>query len=99
MTYELALSYLASLNVSRIKPGLERIREALAALRMPHESFPHVLIGGTNGKGSVATFMRAGLTAAGYRTGLFTSPHLQDFRERIMVDDRTRSSPVSFPRA
>ncbi len=85
MTYELALSYLASLNESRIKPGLERIREALSALGSPHLKFPHVLVGGTNGKGSVVSFMGAALSGAGYRTGLFTSPHLHRFEERIVV--------------
>ena len=88
MTYELALSYLASLNESRIKPGLERIRETLAALGSPHLQYPHVLVGGTNGKGSVVSFMGAALSAAGYRAGIFTSPHLQNFEERIVVDSR-----------
>jgi dihydrofolate synthase/folylpolyglutamate synthase len=88
MTYELALSYLASLNESRIKPGLERIREALAALGSPHLNYPHVLVGGTNGKGSVVSFMGAALSAAGYRAGIFTSPHLQNFEERIVVDSQ-----------
>ncbi len=88
MTYELALSYVASLNESRIKPGLERIRETLAALGSPHLQYPHVLVGGTNGKGSVVSFMGAALSAAGYRAGLFTSPHLQNFEERIVVDSR-----------
>ncbi|MCK5351324.1 bifunctional folylpolyglutamate synthase/dihydrofolate synthase, partial [bacterium] len=86
MTYELALSYLASLSESRIKPGLERIREALSALGSPHLKFPHVLVGGTNGKGSVVSFMGAVLSSAGYRAGLFTSPHLHRFEERIVVD-------------
>jgi len=88
MTYELALSYLASLNESRIKPGLERIRETLAALGSPHLQYPHVLVGGTNGKGSVVSFMGAALSAAGYRAGIFTSPHLQNFEERIVVDNQ-----------
>jgi dihydrofolate synthase/folylpolyglutamate synthase len=86
MTYELALSYLASLNESRIKPGLERIRETLSVLGSPHLKFPHVLVGGTNGKGSVVSFMGAALSSAGYRAGLFTSPHLHRFEERIVVD-------------
>ena len=86
MTYELALSYLASLNESRIRPGLGRIREALSALGSPHSKFPHVLVGGTNGKGSVVSFMGAALNCAGYRVGLFTSPHLIKFEERIVVD-------------
>jgi len=86
MTYELALSYLASLNESRIKPGLGRIRGALSALGSPHTNFPHILVGGTNGKGSVVSFMGTALNGAGYRAGLFTSPHLHKFEERIVVD-------------
>lgn len=89
MTYELALSYLASLNESRIKPGLERINEVLAALGSPHLKYPLVLVGGTNGKGSVVSFLGAALSAAGYRTGLFTSPHLHNFEERIVVNGQT----------
>jgi len=88
MTYELALSYLAGLNESRIKPGLGRIRKALTAVGSPHLKFPHVLVGGTNGKGSVVSFMGAVLSDAGYRAGLFTSPHLHKFEERIVVDSR-----------
>jgi len=91
MTYELARSYLASLNESRIKPGLERITEALSALGSPHLKFPHILVGGTNGKGSVVSFMGAALSAAGHRVGLFTSPHLCRFEERIAVGDRAVS--------
>ncbi len=86
MTRELALSYLTSLNESRIKPGLDRIRDALFILGEPHLKYPRVLVGGTNGKGSVATFIAGTLSSAGYRAGLFTSPHLHVFEERIVVD-------------
>lgn len=89
MTYELALSYLASLNESRIKPGIERMEEGLSALGSPHMKFPHLLVGGTNGKGSVVSFMGAALSGAGHRAGLFTSPHLHKFEERIVVDSHT----------
>lgn len=65
------------------KPGLERVRAALKTLGNPHHQFPHVLIGGTNGKGSVAS----GLANDGpVGTGLFLSPHVEDIRERITVD-------------
>lgn len=86
MTYALALSYLASLNESRIKPGLERIREVLPMLGNPHFNYPQVLVGGTNGKGSVVAFMGSVLAGTPLRTGLFTSPHLHRFEERIVVD-------------
>ncbi|MGD8353139.1 MAG: bifunctional folylpolyglutamate synthase/dihydrofolate synthase, partial [Pseudomonadota bacterium] len=88
MTCKSALSYLDSLNESRIKPGLGRICEALNALGSPQSEFPHLLVGGTNGKGSVVSFMGAALQLAGYRPGLFTSPHLTCFTERIAVGDR-----------
>ena len=68
------------------KPGLERTRALLAALGNPEKALKFVHITGSNGKGSTAAMLASVLTAAGYRTGLFTSPHLQDFRERIRVD-------------
>ncbi len=86
MTYEEALSYLDSLNESRIKPGLERIRQALMILDSPQTRYPHLLVGGTNGKGSVAAMTAAALTRCGYRVGRYTSPHLIRFEERIAVD-------------
>jgi dihydrofolate synthase/folylpolyglutamate synthase len=89
MTCEQALAYLAGLNESRIKPGLERIGQALRSLDAPHLKFPHLLIGGTNGKGSVASFLASALGKAGYHTGLYTSPHLQNFEERILVDGKS----------
>jgi len=67
-------------------PGLERIRTLLARLDHPERAFRVVLVGGTNGKGSTARALARILQAAGERVGLFTSPHLQDVRERIEVD-------------
>lgn len=85
MTYQEALDHLNSLGESRIRPGLARITEALSILGEPHKEFPHVLVGGTNGKGSVIAMMGAVLGEAGYRVGRFTSPHLFRFEERINV--------------
>jgi dihydrofolate synthase/folylpolyglutamate synthase len=68
------------------KPGLERIAAFAAALGDPQKRFRSVHVAGTNGKGSVSHMLAAVMQAAGYRTGLFTSPHLVDFRERIRVD-------------
>lgn len=70
----------------RIRPGLAAIRTFLAALGNPQESFRCIHIAGTNGKGSVAISMARILQAAGYRVGLYTSPHLWDFRERIQIN-------------
>lgn len=68
------------------KPGLERSQALDAALGYPSRKFASVHVAGTNGKGSTACTLAAVLTSAGYRTGLYTSPHLVDFRERIRVD-------------
>ncbi len=68
------------------KPGLERVAEFAARLGDPQRKFTAVHVAGTNGKGSVSHMLASVLQAAGYRTGLYTSPHLVDFRERIRVD-------------
>lgn len=69
-----------------IKKDLVNIRLLCAALGNPQERFRSIHIAGTNGKGSTSHGIAAILQAAGYRTGLYTSPHLQDFRERIRVN-------------
>ncbi len=66
-------------------PGLDRVRALLARLGNPQEAYPVALVGGTNGKGSAARALAAILEEAGLRVGLYTSPHLVDFRERIAV--------------
>lgn len=71
-----------------VKWGLERTRSLLVALGEPQRACPSIHIGGTNGKGSVAAMCARVLREAGLRTGLYTSPHLCDFRERIQVDGR-----------
>lgn len=81
-----------------VKWGLERTRSLLAALGEPQLGYPSIHIGGTNGKGSVAAMCAAVLREAGLRTGLYTSPHLCDFRERIQVDGRP-VAPETMTRA
>ncbi len=71
-----------------MKPGLRRITALLAALHNPQGSFATVHVAGTNGKGSTASFLAAMLAAGGHRTGLFTSPHLLSFTERIRINGR-----------
>lgn len=88
MTYFQAIAYLYGLQRYGIKLGLENIRRLLAAVGDPHQRFPSILVGGTNGKGSTAAFLSSILKAAGYRVGLYTSPHLLEFTERIQVDGR-----------
>ena len=70
MTYHRAADYLAGLVEARILPGLERIAQVLEILGQPHRTYPHILIGGTNGKGSTLAFMGSVLLEAGFRTGL-----------------------------
>jgi dihydrofolate synthase/folylpolyglutamate synthase len=88
MTYQDTLAYLSSLNKMGIRFGLDPIRFLLERLHNPQRSYPTVLIAGTNGKGSVAAMTAAILSSGGFKTGLFTSPDLIDFRERIRIDDR-----------
>ena len=73
-------------GTSGYKPGLERITSFCRHLGNPQRNSYTVHVTGTNGKGSVSHMIAAVLQQAGYRTGLFTSPHLKDFRERIRVD-------------
>jgi dihydrofolate synthase / folylpolyglutamate synthase len=72
-----------------LRPGLDVIRELLAALGSPERTYPAVHVTGSKGKGSVAAMAQSVLSASGLRTALFTSPHLESYRERIRVDDRT----------
>ncbi|MCR4556862.1 MAG: bifunctional folylpolyglutamate synthase/dihydrofolate synthase [Saccharofermentans sp.] len=70
-----------------IKPGLERISELMRLLGNPQDSFRSVHIAGTNGKGSVATFISSIMAAGGSKVGVFTSPYLERFSERIRIID------------
>jgi len=79
---------LGRLEASGIRLGLERLGRLLARLGHPERRAPAVLIAGTNGKGSTSALLAAMATAAGYRTGLYTSPHLETVRERLRIDDR-----------
>ena len=71
------------------KPGLDNIRGFCRYLGDPQKNFLTIHVAGTNGKGSVSHMIAAVLMAAGYHTGLYTSPHLHDFRERIRIDGQT----------
>ncbi len=86
MTYPATVQFLYSLQQHGIKLGLETIRALLARVGDPHRRYPVLHIGGTNGKGSTAAMTASMLQAAGHRVGLYTSPHLIDFRERVRVD-------------
>ena len=86
--YSETLAWLYGLEVERMDLKLERTTLALRLCDDPQRHFPSVHIAGTNGKGSTAAILHAILSAAGYRVGLFTSPHLIDFCERIRIGTR-----------
>jgi dihydrofolate synthase/folylpolyglutamate synthase len=89
MTYAEAVARLLALRggeYAGMRPGLERIEALLDALGRPERGYALVQVGGTNGKGSISAMLAAMLRAEGRRVGLYTSPHLVSFRERIRVN-------------
>ena len=87
-SYNTALKYLFELERAGIKYDLSNIRKLLKILGNPHKNFKSVHIAGTNGKGSVSSIINSVLIEKGIRTGLYTSPHILDFRERILVNGK-----------
>ena len=92
MTYAQTIDYLYAsqpafhlVGASAYKPGLDNTYRLMAHLGNPHERLRAVHVAGTNGKGSTSHLIAAALQAQGYKVGLFTSPHLVDFRERIRI--------------
>lgn len=81
-------AWLDQVQAQGVKLGLDRVRSALALLDDPQRSFPSILIGGTNGKGSTVTFASGLLRAAGWTVGATTSPHLIEYRERFRIDGK-----------
>lgn len=88
MSYKDALEEVNGLLRFGIKPGLERIGELLKRLGNPQDKLQFVHVAGTNGKGSVCTMLSCILRQAGYKTGLFTSPYVVDFRERMQINGK-----------
>ncbi len=86
MNYTECLEYIHSFDKFGSKPGFERINKLLAALGNPEKSIKAFHIAGTNGKGSVSIMLQSILTEAGYKTGLYISPYVIEFRERIQID-------------
>jgi dihydrofolate synthase/folylpolyglutamate synthase len=95
--YNLALDYLYSFidyslkhasELAKAEFDLDRMRALMVALGNPEAEYPIIHVTGTKGKGSVSALAASALSAAGYKTGLYTSPHLQDFAERIQVTGR-----------
>lgn len=94
MDYRRSLSWLDELVVFGIKTGTSHTRSIAREMGDPHLGFTSVLIGGTNGKGSTCAYLESFLRQSGFRTGLFTSPHLVDIRERIVVGGKPVSRSV-----
>lgn len=86
MTYEEALSYIHSVNWKGSKLGLERTRELLGKLGNPEKGLKFIHIAGTNGKGSTAAMLSSVLAEAGYKVGLYTSPFINRFNERMQIN-------------
>ncbi len=88
MNYNETLNYIHSLGAFSHEASLVRIREAMDRLGNPQNNFKAIHIAGTNGKGSVCTFVSNVLTEAGYNVGKFVSPYITDFCERIQINNR-----------
>lgn len=86
MNYKSAIAYIHGLERFGSKPGLERIKALTERLGNPQDKLKFVHIAGTNGKGSTAAFIASMLSCAGYRTGLYTSPFIEQFNERIQIN-------------
>ena len=93
MAYEEALDFLVGLTKFGFNFGLQRIEYLLQLLGDPHRKLRVVHVGGTNGKGSTAMMAARVLEAAGYRVGLFTSPHLDSYTERYLINQVPISEP------
>lgn len=87
MNYTEALEFIHSINWMGSKPGLERTTQLLDMLGNPQKELKFIHIGGTNGKGSTASMLSSILTKAGYRTGLYTSPYINRFNERMKINN------------
>ena len=88
MTFDEAVSYIHSLLAFGIQPGLSRIEALLAKLGNPEQQLQFIHVAGTNGKGSTSTMLSQILKAAGKKTGLFTSPYVYSFCERMQINNQ-----------
>ena len=103
MTYDEALEYIHSISWTWCKPGLERITELCEKLGDPQDELRFIHVAGTNGKGSTASMLSSILIKAGYNVGLFTSPYVEVFNERIKlngenISDRELAEVTSYVR-
>lgn len=86
MNYTKALEYIHSIDWRGSRPGLSRVTELLEKLGNPQDSLKFIHVGGTNGKGSFCAMLSSILAESGLKTGLFTSPYIENFNERIMIN-------------
>lgn len=86
MTYENAIKKIHSLLSFGSRPGLDRIKKLLSLMGNPQDKLKFIHVAGTNGKGSVCQLLSSVLICEGYKTGLFISPYITDFRERIQIN-------------
>lgn len=93
MNYEQALKYIAQSNKFGIRLGLDNIGKLLELLGNPQDSLDIIHVAGTNGKGSTCSFISSILKEAGYKVGLYTSPYLETFTERIRVNGENIPEP------
>ena len=89
--YKKILNHLYSLESPTIKLGLGRMQELLGRIGNPEKKLKYMHIAGTNGKGSVCAMLQSILIEAGYKVGMYTSPHLKRFNERIRINDKLRT--------
>lgn len=94
MTYENALEKIHSLLSFGSRPGLDRILTLLDRMDNPQNKLKYIHVAGTNGKGSTCAMLSSTLVAAGYKTGLFISPYITDFRERIQINNEMISKEM-----
>src|SRR3989344_6343427 len=88
MNYKKTLAYLYSLESPKIKLGLGRVQQLLDNIGNPEKRLKCIHVAGTNGKGSVCAMLHSILTESGYKVGMYTSPHLKKFNERIRVNNK-----------
>ncbi len=92
MTYEEALAYIHSIDWRGSRPGLSRVTELLKRLGDPQDGLKFIHVGGTNGKGSFCAMLSSILKESGLKTGLFTSPYIESFNERMMINGEAISN-------
>ena len=88
MNYEESIEWFYSFEKIGVKLGLERVKHICKKLGDPQYSYKTIHVGGTNGKGSVCRYLQSILTLSGYKVGVYTSPHLQRFSERFVIDGK-----------